>query len=138
MNRATDMFWNAGIASDLRCSGLLLGNTAPSIVKTFGDAADASWIPNEYTIVTAAIAGLTGGCADHVGRKNVLIGGILVAFVGSIVIAAAQTMAAVLVGAAMQAGLFVSDLIKTLPGGWHRTMTDTAPDQPRQPLLGPS
>ncbi len=87
--------------------GLLLGNTAGFIVKDLGGAEVEGWIPNEYTIITAAIAGLTAGCADHVGRKNVLIGGITVAFVGSVVIAAAQNMASVLVGAAMQAGLFV-------------------------------
>ena len=89
-------------------TGLLLGATAPFIVKTFGEASVASWIPNEYTIVTAALAGLTGACADHIGRKNILIGGILIAFVGAIMMAAAQNMATVLAGAAMQAGLFVS------------------------------
>ncbi|KAK0354529.1 hypothetical protein LTR91_005910 [Friedmanniomyces endolithicus] len=88
--------------------GLLLGNTAGFIVKDLGGAEVEGWIPNEYTIITAAIAGLTAGCADHVGRKNVLIGGITVAFVGSVVIAAAQNMASVLVGAAMQAGLFIN------------------------------
>jgi len=50
------------------------------------------------------MGGLTGSCVDHIGRKNVLIGGIAVALIGSIIIAAAQNMAAVLVGSAMQAG----------------------------------
>ncbi|KAK0347944.1 hypothetical protein LTR02_001328 [Friedmanniomyces endolithicus] len=88
--------------------GLLLGNTAGFIVKDLGGAEVEGWIPNEYTIITATIAGLTAGCADHVGRKVVLIGGITVAFVGSVIIAAAQNMASVLVGAAMQAGLFIN------------------------------
>ena len=89
-------------------TGLLLGNTSGFMVASFDSPELATWIANEYTIVTAAIAGLIGACSDLVGRKWVLIGGITLALIGSILLACAQNMAMVLVGAGFQSGLFIN------------------------------
>lgn len=89
-------------------TGLLLGNTAVVVTSAFDHPELATWMPNEFAIILAASGGLVGSCSDKVGRKNILLGGIALAMIGTILIAAAQNIAMVLVGAGMTAGIFAN------------------------------
>lgn len=86
----------------------MLGNTALIITTSFGRPELQTWLPNIYAIITAAVGGLVGSCSDRIGRKNILLGGLAVACLGDIVVASAQNIGSVLVGAAMSSGIFIN------------------------------
>jgi MFS family permease len=89
-------------------TGHLLGNTAPYITKELRDVDTTTWIANESNIGTAVLGRVVGAMADHVGRKYLLMFGFSVACVGSIIMASAPNMTAVLVGAGLQPGLLLN------------------------------
>lgn len=55
-----------------------------------------TWVPNAYAIITAALGGLVGSYSDTIGRKNVLLVGLVIACIGDNVVATAQSSEAVL------------------------------------------
>lgn len=90
------------------CTGLLLGNKASDVTASFGHPGLATWMSNEFAIVLAASVGLVDSCSDQVGRKNILLAGHTLAMIGTILIAVAQNIAMVLIGAGMTAGIFAN------------------------------
>lgn len=63
-----------------------------------------AWVPNAYAIITAALGGLVGSCSDTIGRRNVLLVRLVIACIGDIVVATAQSSGAVVASAAISAG----------------------------------
>ena len=88
--------------------GLMLGNTGAVVMATFDRPDLAVWMPNAFAIVTASLAGLLGSCSDVIGRKRVLLGGIILSCLGSIVVASAPNGPAAICGSILMSGLFVN------------------------------
>jgi len=103
----------------------------PTISAQFGGPrlAAVSWVLNAYTIVFAAVMVPAGRLADHLGRRRMLLIGMVVFAVGSVACAVAPTLALLVAGRAVQAfggamivPIAMGLLLPTFPPERHNTV----------------
>ncbi|KAL8280780.1 hypothetical protein RQP46_006784 [Phenoliferia psychrophenolica] len=88
--------------------GIAAGSFTPYVVADVGGATSIVWLPNAFEVVVLSFAGVISSICDVYGRRYVLLGGLLIAFIGCIVIAVAESIGVVIVGSVLLSGLFVN------------------------------
>lgn len=98
--------------------GTIVATAMPSIVSSLGGFELYSWVFAAYLLTQAVFTPIAGGIADKVGRKPVMLAGILVFLAASVACGLATTMTQLVVFRFMQglgaAGL--STMVVTLAG----------------------
>jgi MFS family permease len=80
----------------------VLATAVPTIVEELGGFSQFPWLFSIYLLTSAVTTPLFGRLADSHGRRPVLLAGIAVFLAGSVVCAAAPTMAVLIAGRAVQ------------------------------------
>src|SRR5699024_5906321 len=84
--------------------GTIVGVALPTIIHDIDlDLTDAQWVNSLYAVILAALLLSTGSLADRTGRRRMVILGIVVFVAGSLLAAAADSAAPLLVARAVQA-----------------------------------
>lgn len=74
----------------------------PTLYKVFGDPFAVGWSLTAYALVAAATAATAGRLGDVVGRKQVLVGALVVGFIGSLIVVLVPTLPGLIAGRAVQ------------------------------------
>src|SRR5699024_3053463 len=78
--------------------GTIVGVALPTIIHDIDlDLTDAQWVNSLYAVILAALLLSTGSLADRTGRRRMVILGIVVFVAGSLLAAAADSAAPLLV-----------------------------------------
>lgn len=84
--------------------GTIVGVALPTIIHDINlDLTDAQWVNSLYAVILAALLLSTGTLADRVGRRRLVIIGIVVFVAGSLLAAAAGSAGPLLIARAVQA-----------------------------------
>ncbi|KYH44692.1 DHA2 family efflux MFS transporter permease subunit [Branchiibius sp. NY16-3462-2] len=84
--------------------GTIVGVALPVIIEDLHlDLTDAQWVNSLYAVLLAALLLSTGNLADRLGRKRLFLAGLVVFAVGSLLAAAASSVAALITARAVQA-----------------------------------
>ncbi|KAL8279865.1 hypothetical protein RQP46_007715 [Phenoliferia psychrophenolica] len=78
------------------------------VVADIGGATGIAWLPNAYELVVLAMAAFMSSMGDVYGRRQILLGGLVLTFIGCILIATAKNINVVIVGSALTGGLFAN------------------------------
>ncbi|KAF4623793.1 hypothetical protein D9613_001285 [Agrocybe pediades] len=99
-------FWMIFVA--LCCCTLLsaldlggIGTAGPTIVHAL-NGSDFTWVASAYALAAAAFIPLSGNVSQMLGRRIVILGGIVIFAVGSAVCGSAHNLAVLIVGRAIQ------------------------------------
>ncbi|WP_236683720.1 DHA2 family efflux MFS transporter permease subunit [Demequina flava] len=83
--------------------GTIVAVAIPDIVQDLGlDLSDAQWVSASYAVVLAAFLLTAGSLGDRLGRRNVLVGGVILFLIGSLVAASADSASALIGGRLVQ------------------------------------
>ena len=80
----------------------ILATAVPTVVADLGGFTQFPWLFSVYVLTAAVVTPLAGKLADIVGRKPVLIGGIVVFVLGSVLCGVAWSMTSLIVFRAIQ------------------------------------
>jgi EmrB/QacA subfamily drug resistance transporter len=80
----------------------IMSPALPTIGAQLGDAAWLSWVISAYFLTATAVTPLYGKLADIKGRRPVLFSAVGIFLVGSVICAVAPSMAALIIGRAIQ------------------------------------
>ena len=84
--------------------GTIVGVALPTIIHDINlDLTDAQWVNSLYAVILAALLLSTGSLADRMGRRRMVILGIVVFVAGSLLAAASDSAGPLLVARAVQA-----------------------------------
>lgn len=95
----------AGLNCALFCSLLdqtIVATALPTLGKIFNSASIASWVGTAYMLTSTALQPVYGRLSDIFGRKNVLLGSLIIFLFGSLACALAQTMIQLIIFRAFQ------------------------------------
>ncbi|WP_083966696.1 MFS transporter [Demequina globuliformis] len=102
-NRWRSLFVLALALSLVVIDGTIVAVAIPDIVQDLGlDLSDAQWVSASYAVVLAAFLLTAGSLGDRLGRRRVLVAGIVLFLAGSLMAASAESAGNLIAGRLVQ------------------------------------